>query len=486
MKLEQITTAVRPRSPWEAMDLGFHLARRWWRAILVPWLLVVAGFAAAIFYLLKDWPQLAMLVFWLFKPLYDRVPLYVLSRALFNAAPSWGETIGAIPGLLTKDLPWAILHRFSLIRSFSLPVRELEGLRGKDSRERLHLLQRNVRGHATGLTILFLGLESVIMLSLFWLIPLLLPQEVNEQLLQQAFITASATEIMPWVMSGLYVLTVVMLEPLYVATGFMLYLNRRTILEAWDVELSFRRMSKRLAGVVPALLLACLILGSGLPQQAQANSPVPPELWPREEAKAIIKEVLATPEFETYIEIQQLQFIDEDEEEDLDFEGFDLELGAFLARLTEIIIWVLLGVSIILLYVHRQKWLRIFRPEQPAPQTAAPETLCGLDIRPESLPDDVAGAALALWHEGNQRKAMSLLYRGALAALVHQQGVAFSSSHTENDCLHILQPLASPGQYHHFQTLTHAWQQTAYAHRPPAEAQLISLCDCWNEYYEVT
>jgi len=124
MELEQITTAVRPRSPWEAMDLGFHLARHWWKAIIVPWLLVVISFAVAIFYLLQDWPQLALLLFWLLKPLYDRVPLYVLSRALFNATPSWGETIALLPTLLSRDLPWMALHRIDFMRSFNLPVRE--------------------------------------------------------------------------------------------------------------------------------------------------------------------------------------------------------------------------------------------------------------------------------------------------------------------------------------------------------------------------
>ena len=35
-------------------------------------------------------------------------------------------------------------------------------------------------------------------------------------------------------------------EPFHVAAGFSLYLNRRTELEAWDLELAFRRLRERL------------------------------------------------------------------------------------------------------------------------------------------------------------------------------------------------------------------------------------------------
>ena len=38
-----------------------------------------------------------------------------------------------------------------------------------------------------------------------------------------------------------YVITVLFLEPFYVAAGFGMYLNRRAELEAWDIEQEFRR-----------------------------------------------------------------------------------------------------------------------------------------------------------------------------------------------------------------------------------------------------
>ena len=38
-----------------------------------------------------------------------------------------------------------------------------------------------------------------------------------------------------------YALTVMFLEPFFVAAGFAMYMNRRAELEAWDIEQEFRR-----------------------------------------------------------------------------------------------------------------------------------------------------------------------------------------------------------------------------------------------------
>ena len=40
-----------------------------------------------------------------------------------------------------------------------------------------------------------------------------------------------------------YGAAVLVLEPFYVAAGFGLYLNRRTMLEGWDIEVALRRIA---------------------------------------------------------------------------------------------------------------------------------------------------------------------------------------------------------------------------------------------------
>ena len=68
-----------------------------------------------------------------------------------------------------------------------------------------------------------------------------------------------------------------------------------------------------------------------------------------------------------------------------------------------------------------------------------------LDIRPESLPDDIGAAALAVWERGEQRAALALLYRGLLSRLVHAHGVPIRASSTEGDCLALAQSRLAAG-----------------------------------------
>jgi hypothetical protein len=90
MRLELLSVALRPRDPWEAMDLGVALWRRHFGAILRPWLglsLPVFVLAAALAWSIDALWLLGLLMWWL-KPWFDRVPIYVLSRAVFGSVPA--------------------------------------------------------------------------------------------------------------------------------------------------------------------------------------------------------------------------------------------------------------------------------------------------------------------------------------------------------------------------------------------------------------
>ena len=97
MRLDQVQVELRPRSPWEAMELGIALVRRHARAIWLPW----AALTLPLFVVLNalawtlDLVPLAALAMWWLKPVFDRVPLYVLSRAVFGQAPAVRETLAA-------------------------------------------------------------------------------------------------------------------------------------------------------------------------------------------------------------------------------------------------------------------------------------------------------------------------------------------------------------------------------------------------------
>src|SRR6185436_2274457 len=96
-----------------------------------------------------------------------------------------------------------------------------------------------------------------------------------------------------------------------------------------------------------------------------------------------------------------------------------------------------------------------------------PAILFGLDIAPETLPADVAGAAAQLLAAGQVRDALSLLYRGALSALVHAKGLPFQAGATERDCLRRARDVLPREGQAFFVELIAAWEATAYAGRLP-------------------
>lgn len=138
-----------------------------------------------------------------------------------------------------------------------MPVMQLEGLSGIPRSQRLAVLGQRDAGGATWLTIIGMHLEWALFTGFITLLYLMLPQQLIIDMDWQKLLQAQEGEWV-WIehLSNLfYAFVLIIWEPVYVACGFTLYLNRRTQLEAWDIELVFRRLRQRLTGVAYALLL---------------------------------------------------------------------------------------------------------------------------------------------------------------------------------------------------------------------------------------
>lgn len=246
MEIDRLSVAVRPRRDWEAMDLGFRLARACAGPLFVAWLAVLVPATLAIALVMYRIPEFAPLVLWWLKPLLDRAPLHVLSRAVFGEVPTARETLRALPAAawngLLASLTWRRIHSR---RSFVLPVWQLEGSRGAAWRARVAVLSRRAGGGATWLTIACLHLELALNIGFYGLLWLLLPQSVEMDL--RGMFTGEQPQWFEFVELAFFAGAVAIVEPFYVAAGFALYLNRRTLLEGWDLEIAFRRLAARLA-----------------------------------------------------------------------------------------------------------------------------------------------------------------------------------------------------------------------------------------------
>lgn len=248
MQLDKIIIALRGRTPWEAMDLGVMLIKSLWGVIFLPWLILMSlVLAFVIFAQLNDFWYFAAFFMWWIKPVYESMLLYILSRGVFGEYPSASEVFSSTSqwlktGLLTTIFFW----RISPSRSFNMPVHQLEGLRGAMRKKRLQTLHRVTGSHAMGVTIIGVHFEYILAMTFYILIFFIVPDTSIEYLNTLVENTGDQTT---WFVLGsvIYAITLFILEPFYVAAGFMLYLNRRTQLEGWDIELDFRNLARRIS-----------------------------------------------------------------------------------------------------------------------------------------------------------------------------------------------------------------------------------------------
>jgi hypothetical protein len=471
MQAADIAIGLRRRSPWEAMDLGLTMLQRWARRVYLPHLLfsiplMTAAFAAA------GWlerPWVGLLAIWWMKPAYDRVVLHVLSRAVFGELPTTRAVFASAKEWLSTGLIAGLIFRISTTRSFTLPVRQLEGQTGKEGRERRAVLGRRVGSYASWLTITCLMIEVFVLMTSFGLITeLLMPAKASEgmDLLQVVFGSSDDTAAFIGFEDVIaYGAAVLVLEPFYVAAGFGLYLNRRTLLEGWDIEVALRSIAARYAVV---LLFASFAFFAAVPQQGYAQ-----EKNPKEE----IAEVLKAKEFGYHKDVKRWQPRPKEDKGSRSwlgdwFDGSWLRgIGYALATAGEVLMW--LGAGALLAYAIWWAARMLPRLNAPKPEPyRPPAALFGMDLAPEKLPSDVAAAAIALAREGKLREALGLLYRGALSELVHKRGVQLLSSHTEGEAVRL-------ARLPYFAVLVDVWLQCAYAKRIPPATDVERLA---NDY----
>ena len=475
MQPTDLAVALRRRSPWEATDLGLAMLQRWWRPVYAAHALVVAPIALALAALgwALDAVWAAMLAFWWLEPLYDRVVLHVLSRAVFGeiASPisvlrSWREWSRGLAGALL----W--FERFDMARSFNLPVRQLEGSRGREARERRRLLGRRARGQAVWLTVVWLHFEGALLWSAGAMAGLLLPAGLERAPGGEDALLSGFLELMKMASVSdalIYAAVILFLEPFYVAAGFGLYLNRRTLLEGWDIEVALRRIAERHAAAVVSVFfvtfafLCPFFSGSCL---AQAKSP-----------KQEIAEVLKAPEFGHYRDTTRWER--RDPAKPADPKTPDLTfwhaIGFALAKAAEAALWVAaiaaLGYALWWLARRLPRWSDA-RREAYEP----PAALFGMQLAPDTLPADVPDAAARLAAAGKLRDALSLLYRGALSELVHKRGVELLAGHTEGEAVRL-------AGMAYFAALVDAWRRCAYASRIPSQEEIQSLATTYREAF---
>lgn len=499
MRLSDASVVIRPRTAWEAMDLGVLMTREHRMLLMGSWALVTLPVFALLTALLWQYPSTAIFLFWWLKPAFDRLPLYILSKALFGETPSLKEAVRQWPrllkGQLLASLTW---RRLSLSRSFVMPVSQLEGLEGPARQKRLGVLQQRNAGAARWLTIVGTHLEIGLWFGCMALFYLFIPQNVEMDWDWQRLVLATSSEGL-WLEhlgNAFYALLLVFWEPIYVACGFSLYLNRRTVLEAWDLELIFRRLRERLSNVAPLLLLVTgmMLLPLSPPAMADATP------LSTQSASQSVKLILDKPPFKNPETVTRYRFGEAPspaENQACTNGKLPAWLKALLdtlnsttfkhvAQAVEVLLWGLLIGGLIMLAWRYREWLHTFvsrrGPRKPKTVKPVPTQLFGLELGSETLPDDVATAAEHLWAT-QPREALGLLYRGLLSRLLHDFNLPLKNADTEGQVLARVHQLQHPHLLAFSDELTRHWQNLAYGHQlPPLSAQQ-KLCSDWRTLF---
>ncbi|MDR0688774.1 MAG: glucose-6-phosphate dehydrogenase assembly protein OpcA, partial [Spirochaetaceae bacterium] len=238
----QGSLTLRQRNGWEAADSGLLLWRKSFFYFIPLFVLPFSLFAFGAARLpVSSWLWSYGILWW-FKPLFDRLILGVISVRFFEPGARLkrllrgaGRTLGRG---LAGDLLW---RRLSPWRAARMPVRLLEGLRGKKARERIRDLEGRGLNFCVLLTLFSLILEYLLLAGecIFCLMTL----ELFGPELFSSFIEHAAG------LKGLvffaYSLNYLLVESLYVCMGFGLYVNSRMEREGWDLQLLFQGLVPR-------------------------------------------------------------------------------------------------------------------------------------------------------------------------------------------------------------------------------------------------
>jgi hypothetical protein len=231
---------MRPRSPFEAADLGVRMCQQHWREVFRCHAVVVLPMIALSIASHSIAAWLPGVLMFLAKPWIDRTTLFVLSRAAFgqrtSVADLWEAQRNVWWGQLLSTWTW---RRLSPWRSFTGPVYQLEGLRVGQRARRLRVLRGAYRNHALLMTAAFSFAETLLVVGLAALVIWLVPVETGSAALWARIRDFSGLQ--EFLLPAGYGLVVLFLEPFYVGAGFTLYLNRRSELEGWDIEQELRR-----------------------------------------------------------------------------------------------------------------------------------------------------------------------------------------------------------------------------------------------------
>lgn len=489
MRSDAIAVELRPRSAWEAIDLGLELARAWFRPLAIAWL-VAYVIPALLAVAISPWPLLTAAAAWLLRPWAERALVEVLARRAFHQPTTLGLALRAVlrapfrPGAWLAGVTW---RRCSAVRVAWLAVWQLEGLRGRAARTRVRVLTAQGWGACAWCSLI--GWAATILLSLsgvvvaLTLVPDATGAGVREWL--EGDVPLALRQRRTWAL--LLVAADAACAPWVLAAQFGWYLSRRTELEAWDIELVFRALARRVAASAAVLVVALVVATDALHAQ-----PAPP---PSEQASSTVREtsaekvpfdprttidaILADPAFGRDEVVQQWRlrpWSDAPVSRPSPWLAWLMSRIGTLAGLLRWAMWI--AAAVMIAWLARLAWRG--RPHGSHTDADVPQTQLEFDVPQASRDVHVVRAATEAIEQGRLLEALGWLYRGAIHACTDRGVIDVRPGDTEGEYLRQIAGRLPHDTERTVRTVVRAWQGAAYARRVPAADDVRAMCEAYR------
>ena len=473
MKFQDSQVELRLRTPDEAIDVGVLLARKYCWALLGSW----AIFAIPIFGIACFMPHtvIAVVFFWWFKPLYERLPLQVVSSAIFLQKHSVSS---AFRGVFQYDtLAWLTIYRFCPGRSTLTPVAALEGIEsgtGKIRRRRQLVKSPLISSYLLLHVGMFLGELILVTMGVILYMQFVQPVFVETMVFFDLFViqwnwvwTSQSGKVL---LLGLLLTSSAFIAPFYVCAGFGLYINRRIGLEGWDLYLGFQRLVARLSVMCVAFLILVPAIDVAA-QEVTFNSPVTSQSHFRSEIDDTMREHVVREEVIREprppragrgnawgVVMQIISYI---------------IMGLLIASLIGLVIWVLIRLRF---------WEFVKKRSKKSKADETEVSIIADSTTEVELPSDVVANAKLAWSEGRARDALSLLYRGALLFLIAKHSCPIEICDTERICARVIARRV-PTLSTVFNKLSMHWQQVAYGKKTLGDQEFRQLVSLYEDSF---
>ncbi|GLR71997.1 hypothetical protein [Agaribacter marinus] len=494
MELKHLRFVAKYRSPWQVFDLSQLVVRPCYWALFKIYTVLVFPLAITLYFLLPT--EYASIILWWLKPVFERPLLHYLSQYSFGIHPSLSDCLKSLKHLRIKSILLMLtVHRLSPNRAFLAAVDQLERQDGQKAKQRKDVLTARTHTKQTWWTLFCLHIEMLIVSVLFVALYSLIPQGVH---IDTEFLYENVnTALVQSLYFLFYVFAISLVAPYFTTGGFLMYLNSRIQLEAWDIELTFKKIVSKFSSLLIVILFSSIVFLPSKQSIAAKDDSTPlanqETTQPLTAADATYTTQLRQIVQDTYEEHAIIEKtiawepVTKQSDSDNDLPQWVKDLIALfgnskeMSSSTSLIIWCLIGLIVawfIWLLVRKQNiWFKHTAHKSERKPTPQEFPSFFREISQQDWPDDLLAAAHDALNKHEVRLSVAFILKHMLMRADQYLPVKLHKSMTEIECERAVL-LAAPEHLHTiFRTVFRTWIRIAWAHKNVEHTQVFDVLE---------